>query len=81
MSDRLEAAIRELAAAIRAEVAVRPDAPDELLAVDEAARRLGCGRSSLYGELSAGRLRSVQIGRRRLIPSSAIADRIAAASR
>ena len=47
------------------------------MSVDEAADALGIGRSTLYRELSAGRLPSVKIGRRRLIPASAIAQRIA----
>ncbi|MBA3852233.1 MAG: excisionase family DNA-binding protein [Chloroflexi bacterium] len=53
-----------------------PDAarPDRLLSVDEAAKLLGIGRSALYGELAAGRLRSVKVGRRRLVPSGAIAE-------
>ena len=45
--------------------------------VDEAAAMLGIGRSALYAELQAGRLRSVKVGRRRLVPSGAIAARIA----
>ena len=77
---RLEAAVAELVAALRAEVAEGSDsvtgAPDRLLSVDEAAELLGVGRTSLYGEVQAGRLRSVKVGRRRLVPSSAISDRI-----
>ena len=78
MSDRIEAAIRELADALRAELATeaRP-APDRLLSVDEAAAGLGIGRSVLYGEMGAGRLRSVKVGRRRLIPAASIAEYIA----
>ena len=51
---------------------------DRLLSVDEAAEALGMARSTLYRELGAGSLASVKIGRRRLVPSSAIAARIAA---
>jgi excisionase family DNA binding protein len=79
MSARLEAALAELAAAIREEVATAAPAaapgPDRLLSIDEAADVLGIGRSRLYAELAAGQLRSVKIGRRRLVPSSAIAER------
>jgi excisionase family DNA binding protein len=47
--------------------------------VDAAARKLGISRAHLYRELvSTGRLRSVHVGRRRLIPSSAIAELISA---
>jgi len=76
-----EAAVREavaqLAAALLAATRANeadPAGPDRLLSVDEAARHLGIGRSALYSELAAGRLRSLKVGRRRLIPSSALAE-------
>ena len=53
---------------------------DRLMSVAEAAEALGMARSTLYRELGAGRLPSVKIGRRRLVPSSAIAERIANAA-
>jgi excisionase family DNA binding protein len=79
MSDRLEAALVELAAAIRAEIAVRPDndAPERLYGIPEAAALLSCGRSLVYTEMQAGRLRALHVGRRVLIPASAIRDYIA----
>jgi excisionase family DNA binding protein len=82
MSDRLTLALAELAEALREElragaVAVH-GAPDRLLSVDEAAAALGCGRTLVYDEIGAGRLRSLRVGRRRLVPSGAIADYIAA---
>jgi excisionase family DNA binding protein len=82
MSDRLGIAIAELVDAIRAEVLATsaPAAPDRLLAVGEAASTLGIGRSVLYGEIQAGRLRSVTVGRRRLVPAAAIAEYIRARS-
>jgi excisionase family DNA binding protein len=82
MSDRLAAAVLELVAALRAEVAAEPvaSAPDRLLSVDEAAAALAVGRSILYSEIGAGRLRTVKVGRRRLVPASAIADYIASRS-
>lgn len=78
---RLEVAVAELVDALRAEIAAEPiTAPDRLLSVDEAAERLGIGRTRAYGEIAAGRLRSVLVGRRRLVPSSAIAEFIEAAA-
>lgn len=80
MSARLEAALAELAAAIRDEVtaaAVPLAAPERLLDVDEAAAALGIGRTTVYGELDTGRLQSLKVGRRRLIPASAVAAYIA----
>jgi excisionase family DNA binding protein len=77
MTDRLALALAELVDALRAEAraSVPPDAgaPDRLLSIDAAAEALGIGRSALYGELQAGRLRSVKVGRRRLIPAAALA--------
>jgi excisionase family DNA binding protein len=78
MSDRLRAAVMELVEALRDEIAIeaRPSErePDRLLSIAEAARALGIGRSALYSEMAARRIRSVKVGRRRLIPSSAISE-------
>jgi len=78
MSDRLRAAVMELVEALRDEIAAeaRPSErePDRLLSIAEAARALGIGRSALYSEISARRIRRVKVGRRRLVPSSAISE-------
>ena len=78
MSARLDAALAELAAALRdelrAELAERQAGPPELLSITEAGRRLGIGRSALYQTFARGELRSVKVGRRRLVPADAIAD-------
>ena len=77
MTDRIEAALADLAAAIRAEIqrtVAERESPPELLSVEEAARRAGVGRSLLYGLIARGRLRSVKVGRRRLIPADAIGE-------
>ena len=78
MTARLEAALAQLADAIRAEVrseiSQTSNAPDLLLSVPEAAKRLSLGRTRVYSEMAAGRLRSVKAGRRRLIPSSALTE-------
>jgi excisionase family DNA binding protein len=39
--------------------------------------KLGIGRSKIYEELASGRLRSVRVGRRRLVTDSALTDYIA----
>ena len=81
MTDRLTAALAELVKVLREEVREEADAgpraPDRLLSVDEVAGILSLGRSLVYGELGAGRLRSVKVGRRRLIPAAAVAEYIA----
>jgi excisionase family DNA binding protein len=73
---RLEAALAELAEAIRAEIRAEaapfPGAPDLLLSVADAARLLGIGRSRLYAEIGRGDLRTIKVGRRRLIPASSV---------
>jgi excisionase family DNA binding protein len=78
MSDRLSAAVAELVAALREEMAVeiKPAGRgvERLLSVDQAARALGIGRTALYLEIGAGHVRSVKVGRRRLVPSSAISE-------
>ncbi len=78
MSDRLTTAVTELVAALRDEFAAeRPPSerkPDQLLSIEQAARALGIGRTALYSEIGAGRIRSVKVGRRRLVPSSAIGE-------
>ena len=71
----VDALVAVLLAAVTPEAA---DAPERLHDVGSAAALLGIGRSALYGEMQAGRLRSLAIGRRRLIPASAIADYIKA---
>ena len=77
MMTRLEAALAELAAAIRDEVQAElrhRDGPPELLSILQASRRLGIGRTAAYDLISSGELRSVKVGRRRLIPADALAE-------
>ncbi len=49
----------------------------ELYRVAEAMARLSLSRSVIYEELRSGRLRSVHVGRIRLIPAAAITEYIA----
>ena len=72
----IDAAIRQLVGLLVAagETVPPKDVPDRLLGVGEAAALLGLGRSSTYAEIQGGRLRSLKVGRRRLVPSSAIRD-------
>jgi len=46
--------------------------PPRCLRVEEAARLLNVGRSTVYDLIRSGRLRSVKIGRRRLVPRDAL---------
>jgi excisionase family DNA binding protein len=46
----------------------------DVLTIDEAADRLRVSRWTVYNLIRAGRLRSVKIGRRRLVPAAAITE-------
>jgi excisionase family DNA binding protein len=48
-----------------------------LLSLDEAAERLEVGRSTTKTLLGGGRLKSLKLGKRRLVPERAIDDLIA----
>ncbi|WP_441246966.1 helix-turn-helix domain-containing protein [Kitasatospora sp. McL0602] len=54
------------------------------LTVEEAARRLGIGRTTMYSLVSSGEIPSVTIGRLRRVPADAlsgyVADRLSAAN-
>lgn len=52
-----------------------------LLSVNESGAALGVSRSSIYKMLGSGELSSVTLGRRRLIPKTAIEALIATAER
>jgi excisionase family DNA binding protein len=47
---------------------------ERLLSIPEACEAIGIGRSRIYHELDSGRLRSIKVGRRRLVPASAVAE-------
>ena len=48
--------------------------PRLLLRVDEAGRQLNLGRTVMYELIRSGQLRSVKVGKLRLIPSSALVE-------
>jgi excisionase family DNA binding protein len=47
-----------------------------LNSIKDIVARTGLSRSTVYEEMDSGRLRSVKVGRRRLIPESALIDYI-----
>ena len=47
------------------------------MSVDEPATMLGVGRSTIYELLETGRVRSVKVGTRRLVPIAALDDFLA----
>jgi excisionase family DNA binding protein len=70
-ADRVELAVRELVAALRAEMAPEPE-PPTLVDITTAARLLNVGRTSVYALMDSGELPSRHVGRRRLIPRAAL---------
>jgi excisionase family DNA binding protein len=54
-----------------------PDVPPVVYRVDEAARALRLSRSAIYELIRSGQLRSVKLGRRRLIPVGALPEYVA----
>lgn len=79
MSARLASALEALAEAIKAEVAeaaaVSQPAPDPLLTIPQACRAMGgISRSTLYGLIRAGHVRTLHVGRRVFVPASALDD-------
>lgn len=78
---RLEAALAELAAAIREEVAAEaPAAAPLTYTVEQAAKRIGVGRTFCYREINAGHLRAARRGRRLIVTEAAIAAYLEAGS-
>lgn len=67
-----EAIAALLAAAAVAPAAPESSAPETVLTVPETAERLKISRSLVYKAISDGTLRSVRIGKRRLIPVSEV---------
>jgi excisionase family DNA binding protein len=51
-----------------------PQNHDTLLTVKEAAAALSCGITMTYRFLNSGRLRGVKIGKKTLVPNSAVTE-------
>jgi excisionase family DNA binding protein len=74
-----EAFARAVVEAVKAERPAATDAPDRLYGVEEAGRDvLGIGRTATYDLIARGALRSVKVGRRRLVAASDLAAYIEA---
>lgn len=73
MTDRLDAAISELVAALRDEMrATTAPAAPRAFSVAETASLIGVSRSVLYKIIGAGALRTRKVGSRRLVTAVAL---------
>jgi excisionase family DNA binding protein len=57
-------------------MSVAPEEPRLLLGIEEAARRLGIGRSLMYRLALSGEVESVHVGRLRRIPAERLAEHV-----
>lgn len=78
LADALGVSAQDLLHLVRASTSSAPDPTLVALTVEEAARRLGVGRTTMYALLAAGEIPSVTIGRLRRIPAEALSDYVAA---
>lgn len=58
-------------------VELGPDVPRLLLRIEEAAQRMGIGRSLMYQMVLSGRVESVHVGRLRRIPAECLEEAVA----
>ena len=79
LDELVRAIVREELAAAQAKPADAP-APDRLYTPAEAAQLLGIGRTTLYVEIAAQRIRTLKVGRLRRVPASAIGEYLTRAS-
>ena len=78
LADALGVSAQDLLHLVRASTSSAPDPTLVALTVEEAARRLGVGRTMMYALLASGEIPSVTIGRLRRIPAEALSDYVAA---
>jgi excisionase family DNA binding protein len=78
LADALGVSAQDLLNLVQAGASTAPDPTLVALTVEEAARRLGVGRTTMYALLASGEIPSVSIGRLRRIPAEALNDYVAA---
>lgn len=80
MSDRLDAAVSELVAALRDELRPNTPATPRAYTVGDAAKSIGVSRALLYRYVRTGMLRTHKIGARRVVTAAALDDFLRGAS-
>ncbi|MGW0992485.1 helix-turn-helix domain-containing protein [Streptomyces tendae] len=77
-ADLLGVTQQELLDAVQEHTTPQQDSARVALTVEEAARRLGVGRTTMYALVASGEVQSVQIGRLRRVPVQALDSYLAA---
>jgi excisionase family DNA binding protein len=77
-ADLLGVTQQELLDAVQEHTASEQGSTRVALTVEEAARRLGVGRTTMYALVASGEVQSVQIGRLRRVPVRALDSYLAA---
>ena len=80
LADALGVSPQDLLRLVHSSAAAASDSTLVALTVEEAARRLGVGRTTMYSLLASGEIPSMAIGRLRRVPADALADYVAARS-
>ena len=78
LADALGVSEQELLNLVHASTSIAHDPTLVALTVEEAARRLSVGRTTMYALLASGEIPSVFIGRLRRIPAEALSNYVAA---
>lgn len=78
LADALGMTEHELLGLVQASTSAAHDPTLVALTVEEAARRLGVGRITMYALLASGEIPSIAIGRLRRIPAEALSVYVAA---
>lgn len=77
---QLAEAIAALVAAASSTAPAAPKAPETLLTINEVAERLRISKGLVYRMIGDGKLRSIRIGKRRLVPATEVTRLIESAA-
>lgn len=81
LADALGVSQQDLLRLLHSSTSTAHDPTLVALTVEEAARRLSVGRTTMYALLASGEIPSVTVGRLRRIPAEALNDYVAARTR
>jgi excisionase family DNA binding protein len=72
LNAQLAEALAALLAAAAAKPTPPPARPETVLSIEEVAERLKVSKSLIYKAIADGQMRSIKIGKRRLVPASEV---------